>query len=112
MEKAKTQFLEVLEAIANYNLKNVLYNGQELTGSLDTWERFEYGAFLAAAVAESVHRDPSVAPRFAYVLKEPVLDPERFAETVAVNRGVHGKAFDNLKDAFEWLGIASANEAT
>jgi hypothetical protein len=53
------------------------------------------------------------APRtlqFAYVLQEPVLDPKRFAETVAVNRGMWAKAFDNLEDALGWLRRAPANK--
>ena len=50
------------------------------------------------------------AIQFAYVLKEPVLDPERFGKTVAVNRGMLVKTFDNLEDALGWLEIALANK--
>ena len=33
----------------------------------------------------------------------------RFGETVAVNRGMYVKTFDNPDDALGWLGIAPAN---
>ena len=48
----------------------------------------------------------TLAPRFAYVLEEPMLDPERFGETVAVNRGMRVRAFDNLEAARAWLELA------
>ena len=48
----------------------------------------------------------SPATRFAYVLEEPMLDPDRFGETVAVNRGMIVRAFDNLEAARAWLAAA------
>jgi hypothetical protein len=47
-------------------------------------------------------------PRFAYVLEKPVLDPERLGETVARNRGMDVKAFDNIEEADRWLLDASS----
>ena len=61
-------------------------------------------------VAQYRKRGMSAATRFAYVLKEPVLDPDRFGETVAVNRWMRLKVFDNLKEALEWLAPDSAGE--
>jgi hypothetical protein len=34
--------------------------------------------------------------------KEPIIDPQRFGETVAINRGAHCKVFTNLKDGLDW----------
>ncbi len=73
-------------------------------------ERFYYGEFAAHAVLSSGDRGVSTAIQFAYVLEVPVLDPERFGETVAVNRGMHVKTFDDLQDALGWLGLAPANK--
>jgi hypothetical protein len=36
-----------------------------------------------------------------------VLDPKRLGETVAVNRGMNIKVFDNPEDARRWLGIST-----
>ena len=44
-----------------------------------------------------------IVPRFAYVAHAPVRDPERFGETVAVNRGMNVKVFETPEDAMEWL---------
>jgi len=110
LEEAKRTFLELLEAVARHQVKKVLFDGRRLTGDPDTLERFYYGKFAADAVLQFKDRGVSPSTQFAYVLKEPVLDPQRFGETVAVNRGMLVKTFDNLEDALGWLGIAPANK--
>jgi hypothetical protein len=40
-----------------------------------------------------------------------MLDPEKFGETVAVNRGMLAKVFDNLEAALAWLEIRSDNNS-
>ena len=72
-------------------------------------ERFYYGEFAAQTVAKFTSRGVSGSTQFAYVLEVPVLDPGRYGETVAANRGMLVKAFDNLDDALGWLGIAPTN---
>jgi hypothetical protein len=110
LQEAKRTFLEMLEAVAQHQVEKVLLDGQRLKGDPTTMERFYYGEFAADAVRQFEDRGVSVATQFAYVLQEPQLDPQRFGETVAVNRGMFVKAFDNLEDALEWLGIAPANK--
>jgi len=107
--EAKRTFVEMLEAVARNKVQKVLFDGQELVGNPRTIERFYYGEFAAEAVAKFKDRGMDRATQFAYVLKVPLLDPGRFGETVAVNRGMFVKTFDNLDDALGWLGIASAN---
>ena len=111
LEEARQTFLELLEAVALHKVRKVLFDGRGLVGEPRTIERFYYGEFAARAVAESFRRgDVSCSPQFGYVLKEPVLDPQRFGESVAVNRGMFVRAFDNLPDALGWLGILPANK--
>jgi len=45
------------------------------------------------------------APRFAYVMNEPLRDPRRYGETVAVNRGMTVKTFETIEEAFKWLEL-------
>ena len=66
-------------------------------------ERFYYGEFAAFEVRKQVHLSGGDAPGFAYVLKPPVLDRQRFGETVAVNRGMIVKTFESREDALTWL---------
>ena len=109
LEDAKRNFLEMMEAVAIHSSKRVLVDGQAITGNLRAIERFYYGEFTAEAVSEHQARSASGPIRFAYVLKEPVLDPKRFGETVAVNRGMLIRVFDNPEEALQWLQIPSAD---
>jgi hypothetical protein len=110
LREAKRTFLELMEAVAVHKSKKVLLDGRTLGGKPGTIERFYYGAFAAQSVTDFGKRGVSRATQFAYVLKQPVLDPEKFGETVAVNRGMNIKVFDSLTEAFQWLGMAPANE--
>jgi len=108
--EAKRTFVELLEAVARHKTKKVLFDGRRVTGEPETIERFYYGQFAARAVKKYAEFGVSPATRFAYVLEEPMRDPERFGETVAVNRGMFVKTFDILEDAFGWLQIPPAHQ--
>ena len=112
LEEAKRTFLELMEAVALYKSKQVLFDGRTLVGKPKTMERFYYGEFAAQTVLQYSKRGVSRATQFGYVLREPVLDPRRFGETVAWNRGVRVKAFSNVEDALKWLGIAPQDPDT
>ena len=70
-----------------------------------SYSGFTTGSFTADAVRKFRIDYSRRSPKFAYVLAPPVLDLDRFGEIVAVNRGMNVKAFDNLKDALEWLTL-------
>jgi hypothetical protein len=108
LKEAQRTFLETLGAVAQHNTKKVMVDGRKLIGSPATIERFIYGKFAANSVKTYKGHRVSAATLFAYVLHEPVLDPHRFGETAAVNRGMHVRAFDNVDDAYKWLSIAPA----
>jgi len=102
---AEANFQDILAAVVEHKLKKVLIDGRQVVGNPEPLERFYYGKYVAEAVMQTVNRTGIEVPRFAYVLHEPVLDPKRFGETVAVNRGMRIKAFDDIKKAEWWLGI-------
>jgi hypothetical protein len=110
LEEAQRTFLEMMEAVALHRTERVLFDGRTIQGNPRTMERFYYGEFAAETVAQYRERGVSPGTRFAYVLKEPVLDPHRFGETVAVNRWMRLKVFDSLEEALEWLAPGSANK--
>lgn len=103
IKEAKRTFLEVLDAVDKYQVGKVLFDGSELVGEPTTMERFYYGEFAAFEVSKLVHLNGGDVPRFAYVLKPPVLDRQRFGETVAVNRGMIVRTFESREDALTWL---------
>jgi hypothetical protein len=104
IKEAERTFLEIIDAIIRHNARKVLFDGLEITGKPDTMERFFYGEFVAKAIMDCVvGRKISDAPKFAYLLRPPVLDPNRFGETVASNRGMIVKTFETLEEATSWL---------
>ena len=109
LSQAQETFHDILAALGEHKLKKVLVDGRQIVGDPEPLERFYYSRYVTDAVAQSVNRNRIKVPRFAYVLLEPMLDPKRFGETVAVNRGMRVKAFDNLKQAEWWLGVPATD---
>ena len=109
LEGAKLAFQEVLAAVAQYQAKKVLLDGRKVMGKPREFERFLYGEFAAQECMKLIDSHKFV-PRFAYVLHEPLRDPERYGEIVAVNRGMLVKTFETPEAALEWLGLTSPIE--
>jgi hypothetical protein len=99
---AQIDFLELLDAAHRRGATKVLIDGQQMTGSPADFERFLYGEFAAWATLE-VMKERKTTVRFAYVIHEPLRDPHRFGENVAVNRGMDVKTFEDTNAAREWL---------
>ena len=104
LAEAEATFLDLLDTLVEHNLSKVLVDGRQLVGNPELAERCYYGSFVAEAVNRTVNRTRCAVPTFAYVLNKPMLDANRFGETVAVNRGMRVKTFDNLQQARRWLG--------
>lgn len=107
LEAAKRTFLEVLNAAVTNHSNRILFDGRALTGKPTMIQRFYYSDFAAREVRNLNKKlAPNAQPlgyRFAYVLKEPVLDPMRFGENVAVNRGMRVRTFADFDAAVAWL---------
>jgi hypothetical protein len=95
LAEAQRTFLEMLEAVVRHQTAKVLFDGRALQGEPSTIQRFLYGDFAASAVvryqrAHGLSRDA----QFAYVLHEPVLDPQRFGERGRRAIHAHSSGFD------------------
>jgi len=109
MEEAQKTFLEMVEMVKQNGATKVLFDGRDITGEPELIERFYYGEFAAATIENLIRNGwTGRMPQFAYVLQEPVLDPLRLGETVAINRGMNVKAFNNTHEARQWLNADSA----
>jgi hypothetical protein len=107
LKEAKRTFIEMIREAVQHKVKKILIDGRDIDGRPEFIERFYFGQFAALTVI-SHYIERSRTPTFAYVLREPMLDPERFGETVMVNRGMQVRAFDNVAEARTWLGITPA----
>jgi len=105
LAEAEKTFLDVIAAVALHKADKVLLDGRKVKGEPTIIQRFYYSDFAARTVAEYAAESGNPAPQFAYVLKEPVLDPNRFGEKVARNRGMNIRVFDDLEKALTWLEL-------
>lgn len=104
---ANGAFVEILEAVAQHKSKKTLVDCTGLNGLPSTTDRFIHSEFAAKAL-----RKCSLAGvRFGYIAIHPVLDDQKFGETVAVNRGVNVRTYDNIEDTLRWLDINPAEKA-
>ena len=60
--------------------------------------RFDFAAALA-----KLQREQGQRIHVAFVGKPPIVDPDRFGETVALNRGASCGVFESITDAERWI---------
>ena len=99
------RFLELHGSVVQYKAEKILLDGRNVNGNPRDIERFYYGEF-AARETRKIVVEHKIVPRFAYVIHEPLRDPTRLGETVAVNRGMIIKVVDTPEDAIKWLNKA------
>ena len=79
--------------------KAVLVDLRDWEGApLTTIERYEQGVRIA-----EVQQRVGLAILIAVVGHEPLVDPERFGETVSKNRGGFGAVFTDIDEAVNWI---------
>jgi len=105
LEAAKQSINEMLAAVEQHRVGKVLLDGREVAGMMEAMERYRYGEYMARMLEDLAGESDFSVPRFAYVLRPPISDPGRFGETVAVNRGVLIRVFEQIEDARIWLEI-------
>lgn len=80
--------------------KSLLIDVNNITGTIPLTDRFKFsesitGYFIEFALGK-IHR-------VAIVGQEPIIDHDRFGETVARNRGLNVYVFTDLQQAIQWL---------
>jgi len=90
---------KALDLAADKGRKAILVDVRDLEGALPaTMDRFYHGVTTV-----TIQRAKKTRIFIAVLGREPLLDPERFGETVALNRGLLGKAFIDIDDAIAWI---------
>ncbi|MHC4586646.1 MAG: hypothetical protein ACYS3N_19120, partial [Planctomycetota bacterium] len=104
LAKAKELLRDAIEAAMKHDMYNVLVDNREIEGDPPTTMMYyEYATFVAKLLMEMrINRGLPVL-RLAYVSRASFFDESRFAETVAVNRGVIGMNTDDFDEALAWL---------
>lgn len=86
----------------------VLIDASRVTGAPTQDERYMLGLFVAAEQRILAAKTPPVEVQVALFARPPFTDPNRFGETVAVNRGAKLKVSEQLDEALAWLGVSAS----
>lgn len=98
LHNALQQMAFALRLAAEAERGRVLIDVRDVTGTLSTMDRYEFGVGLAA-VQEKIGQKM----RLAFVGAPPIVELARFGETVALNRGVQAQVFLDFEQAITWL---------
>ncbi len=83
-----------------YNKQKIIVDICKVTGNVPFFERYQYAEALAQY---KVKHALAISSKIALLGREPLIDKNRFGETVAVNRGVNIKVFTEIDKALAWL---------
>lgn len=97
----KGVFQAAMEAALQHSKDRILIDACGVSGQVPFMDRYEASKFFAEQVKE---RAPGRIRKVALLFPEPMVDPSRFGQTVAINRGLNAKVFSRMEEAVEWLG--------
>jgi hypothetical protein len=97
-------FYKILDAAVDRSSGLILVDFSALDGTLATSERF---GLAESAASYFLNKSRTIRPKIAIVGKAPLIDG--FGAMVASNRGLNAKAFSDVPQALDWLGIPQAN---
>ena len=110
LDEANRTALDLFEHLSRCAVGRVLVDCRELEGSVTVLEQFSHAKFFAMNLDESSLRGVDKGTRFAYVVTGAFEDLDRFAETVAVNRSVNVRTFNNYEQALDWISKESVGK--
>jgi hypothetical protein len=102
---AQASMRELLAIAARQRQPRMLIDCARLSGG--DWtpdDRYAFGSFLATEVQRVASQFPAF-PRIAIYAVAPLMDPNRYTQTVANNRGAQVRASDSLQELLSWLGV-------
>ena len=104
VDSAQNALRNLLGIAARERQARILIDCTRLKGQWAPDERYAFGSFLAAEVQRLIGQFPE-APRIAIHAVAPLMDPNRYTQTVATNRGAQVRSSDSLLELVSWLGV-------
>ena len=95
LDNAKAFFNEIYRRSREEKVDRILIDARGITTDIPTIARFEFGEHMAEQQPDAI--------KIALVGSTDMVWPERFLETVSVNRGVNAKVVTEIEDALNWL---------
>jgi len=99
---AKKMFTEGLEMLVENNISKILFDAYKVKGKITTMDRYDLAEYAAIEAINFILKGLSKLS-VAFYGVEPIIDPERFGELVAKNRGLNVKVTTDKKEALQFL---------
>lgn len=107
LPRAMRLYQELIQRWRADETPGILIDCRPLVGSLTDLQRYEVGVQVAGSYA-ALREAGGALPRIAMLALPPLIEPRRFIQTVASNRGARLRAFESVAEAAEWLGVDPA----
>jgi hypothetical protein len=107
LRSAQEAYDRAIKAALPLGLSRVLFDASAVTGKPTQDERYALGLFIATEQRRLASQSPSCDVQVAIYGCQPLVDPNRFGETVALNRGAKVKVSERLDEALAWLGATA-----
>jgi hypothetical protein len=101
---AQAGLAEMFGVAARAHQARILLDCSRLAGEWGPDERYAVGSFIAAEMERRANQFPE-RPRLAIYAVAPLMDPNRYTQTVATNRGALVRSSDSLQELLSWLGV-------
>ena len=97
-------YTDALESLLDNKFSKLFFNAYKVEGKVSTIDRYYFGEFAAFESLEYMRKGLLKIAVSVYG-REPIIDPERFGEIVARNRGLNLKVTTNKNEALQFLGV-------
>jgi hypothetical protein len=101
---------QVMEACKKHQPSDFLIDFRKVEGEMSTMDRYNLASVSSKKYLDEKLTGRILNCRFAFLGNHPLVDPKKFGETVAVNRGLNVKVFTEIKEALAWLEVKPAGE--
>lgn len=104
LSSALDAYRAMLQAAARHRQPRMLLDCTRVTGEMTMSDRLAFGGFMADEQNRMLGQLPA-APQVAILALPPIMDPGRFTQAVANNRGVRMRASESLQELLSWLQV-------
>ena len=108
-QEIKSALADAVDSVRKNNIFKLLVDCRDISGRFSIMDRFLLAAFFVKE--NSKFMATKLHPlRVTFVLNKSIMDPWKFGETVARNRGLFGLVTDDIQEALQWLDIDDSSK--
>ena len=104
LSDVKIMYADALECLLKNDLSILFFDAFKVKGKITTMNRYYFGEFAAL---ESLKYMVKGLKKITVSIcgEEPIIDPQRFGEIVARNRGLNLKVTTDKNESLQFLGV-------